>query len=548
MTAFTRTFDILKYREHRMNTIRTYIRQVLSEADDADVRLERQVGDTLTVLPGVYMGTDPDTVAFYNSTAGFLSANLGAISGDVNAAYETSPPVGVLRTREDDAQLAAALAMLLRADATSSAEYPYRTALYMIGAARGMVSPSDVVTQIVLDTGVLVRRSAELGDAWGFTLRGSTAASMPEGTTPDSIGLTADDAAGVAGGAVLALVALKLGPALKYVAQTVAEKLALRAGVRAAGAAAGSSAGQGLVDAAVRAIVKDDAQWREIIMYLARKGVLPSGVVAGARAIFDQFLTGIDGPRFGRAMTAITNVLTPEGAQPLIAPRGAPAPAEVQAAILEMIRAQLDQGATGLTRESFEAAAESGFRLLAIGPAGKQILNDLVGSSARRYAQESADTAVSKAVRDALWDCLDVFKQAALDRRFSGVLLRGGKIALTGAALVSVGSVVLAASVVGAATQAASLTDALVDEEQLLPADAARRLVTDVRLRTAAIEAHAELSDGATQLPMGRVMMGDPLVNLGALLSAGYTSPASDTEMRILADQFDAAVQGSGRN
>ena len=44
-----------------MNSIRSYIRQVLSEAGDAEqsINLERQVGDTLKIVPGTFTGTDP---------------------------------------------------------------------------------------------------------------------------------------------------------------------------------------------------------------------------------------------------------------------------------------------------------------------------------------------------------------------------------------------------------------------------------------------------------------------------------------------------------
>ena len=61
LITFTRIFDIFKYKEYNMNSIRSYIRQVLSEAGDAEqsINLERQVGDTLKIVPGTFTGTDP---------------------------------------------------------------------------------------------------------------------------------------------------------------------------------------------------------------------------------------------------------------------------------------------------------------------------------------------------------------------------------------------------------------------------------------------------------------------------------------------------------
>jgi len=536
-----------------MNSIRSYIRQVLRESDDTEqsVNLERQVGDTLKVIPGIYTGTDPAAVEFYNSTAGFLKNNLAAINKDVNAAYAVSPPIGTFRTREDDAQLAVCLAYLLELDAASGAEYPYRTALYMIGVNRGMINPAELVVQLATDTDEMIKKGENLVASWDFSSRGSTEVTLPSGVTPDaaSPGLFSyitPTSAGAA--ATLALIAYNTGPALKFIGNAIAERMAVKGVKTAAAAAARTSTWGNIVDSRIRDLVSDDATWRKITDFLKNNSALPTGYTAGVEAAWAKFATSIDVTRFSLAQTKISNIIKPLGSQTPLPGPGVTTPQDIDDAIVAMVRASLRDSATRITRESFEAAADAGFETLSLNVTEKALLDNLVNNNSVSWTRATRDAASIKGIRDALWDYLDVFRQAAFNQTGAGAAWRKTKTTLATALLVSAAVVERIAQLVGGGALVASMTDALVNEDTLLTTAEAKSLITDVRIRTAATEAHEGLSGESYQYPQYKVLMGNPLATLGDMLKADYTSPAAGDTMTYLAEEFRSAAKSSKQN
>ena len=479
-----------------------------------------------------------------------MKNNLAAINKDVNDAYAVSTPIGSLRSREDDAQLAACLAYLLELDASTGAEYPYRTALYMIGVNRGMINPVELVVQLATDTDEIIKKGENLVASWDFSSKGSTEVTLPKGASPDEaapglFSYITPTSAGAA--ATLALVAYKTGPALKFVGNVVAEKMATAGVKKVAAAAARTSTWGDLVDSRIREIVSNDATWLEIVKFLKNKSNLSVGVRPALSAGWTKFATGIDVARYSLAQTRLVNFIKPLRAAPVPpAVVGAPLSQDILDAILALARASLQDSATRLTRETFDAAADTGFRSLNITDAEKSILDSLVNNTSGAWTV--TDATVLKEIRDMIWDCLDVFKQAALNQTPLGNAARRTKITLGVALLVSAAVAVRVAGAVGGGALVASLTDALVNEDTLLTTEEAKNLITDVRIRTAAIEAHEELSGESYQSPFNKVLMGNPLDILGDMLKAGYTSPADASTMTYLAEEFRNAVKISKQN
>jgi hypothetical protein len=172
----------------------------------------------------------------------------------------------------------------------------------------------------------------------------------------------------------------------------------------------------------------------------------------------------------------------------------------------------------------------------------------LVNNNSLGWTRATRDAASLKGIRDALWDYLDVFKQAAFNQTGAGAALRRTKITLATALLVSAAVVERIAQLVGGGALVASMTDALVNEDTLLTTAEAKSLITDVRIRTAAIEAHEGLSGESYQYPQYKVLMGNPLATLGDMLKADYTSPAVSDTMTYLADGFRSAAESSKQN